>query len=53
MVAIRADASTSDAKVIAWPTGTTVNAYTGDDKWYNVEYDGWWGYVQEQYVELK
>ena len=49
-VTIRSTASTSQAKVTTLPTGTVVKVYDRDDGWYTVEYDGWFGYVQEQYL---
>lgn len=51
-VTVYAEASTSKAKVIAWPTGTSVIVHAGDGKWYAVESDGWWGNVQAQYLTL-
>lgn len=52
-VTIRATASGSTAKVASFDTGTlvTVHAKTGD--WYAVEYDGWYGFVPQQYLEMK
>ena len=52
-VTIRADESTSAAKVAAWPTGTNVTVHSGNSKWYLVEYDGWCGYVQAQYLNVE
>lgn len=51
-VTIRSTASTSQAKVTTLPTGTVVKVYGRDDGWYTVEYDGWFGYVQEQYLNM-
>lgn len=51
-VTIRAEASTSKAKIGAWPTGTAVTVHAKDSGWYIVEYDGWYGWVQEQYLTL-
>lgn len=51
-VTIRAEDSTSKAKVGAWKTGSTVIVHGKDDGWYTVEQDGWFGYVQEQYLTL-
>jgi len=51
-VTIRADKSTSKAKVAAWETGTSVIVHAEDKGWYTVEKDGWVGYVQSQYLTL-
>lgn len=52
-VTIRTAMSTSQAKVTALPTGTVVTVYGQEDDWYAVEYGGWFGYVQEQYLEME
>lgn len=51
-VTIRADRSTSKAKIDAWATGTSVIVHEEENGWYTVERDGWVGYVQSQYVTL-
>ena len=51
-VTIRSTNSTSKAKVGAWPTGSTVIVHEKDGGWYTIEMDGWFGYVQEQYLTL-
>ena len=52
-VTIRSTMSTSQAKVAALPTGTAVTVFSQEDSWYAVEYDGWFGYVQAQYLEME
>ena len=52
-VTIRSTMSTSQAKVITLPTGTAVTVFSQEDGWYAVEYDGWFGYVQSQYLEME
>ena len=52
-VTLRAAKSTSQAKVTALPTGTVVTVYEQDGDWYAVEADGWYGYVQAQYLEME
>ena len=51
-VTIRAEDSTAKAKVAVWQTGTTVIVHEVFGSWYTVEHDGWFGYVQEQYLNL-
>lgn len=51
-VTIRADASTSKAKIGAWKTGSDVIVHNREDSWYLVEQDGWAGFVQSQNVTL-
>lgn len=51
-VTVRAEDSTSKAKVITLATGTVVNVCEKQDDWYVVESDGWYGYVQEQYLTM-
>jgi len=51
-VTIRADMSTSKAKVAAWETGASVVVHEEEKGWYTVERDGWVGYVQSQYLTL-
>ncbi len=51
-VTIRADKSTSKAKIDTWATGTSVIVHEEDNGWYTVEKDGWVGYVQSQYLTL-
>ena len=51
-VTMRASQSTSQAKVTTLPTGTVVNVFEKDGDWYAVEYDGWYGYIQVQYLEM-
>lgn len=52
MVTIRADRSTSKAKIDTWPTGTSVIVHEEANGWYTVERGGWVGYVQGQYLTL-
>ena len=52
-VTVRADESTSAAKVAAWPAGMNVIVHSGNSKWYLVEYDGWCGHVQAQYLNVE
>lgn len=51
-VTVYAEASTSKAKTITWPTGTQVLVHERDGSWYIVEADGWYGWVQEQNLTL-
>ena len=51
-VTVRADRSTSKAKIDAWSTGTSVIVHEEKNGWYTVEKDGWVGYVQSQYLTL-
>lgn len=44
--------SKSVAKVNAWSGGTTVTVYGRTDNWYAVEYDGWFGYVEQKQIRL-
>jgi len=30
-----------------------VTVFSQEDSWYAVEYDGWFGYVQAQYLEME
>ncbi len=52
-VTLRSTASTSQTKVTALPTGTVVNVYEHSGDWYGVEADGWYGYVQSQYLNME
>ena len=52
-VTIRTNTSTSSAKVASWPTGTTVTVLRHEGVWYAVEYDGWYGYVHQQYLTVE
>lgn len=52
-VTLRSTASTSQAKVTALKTGTVVNVYEKTGDWYAVESDGWYGYVQAQYLTME
>ena len=51
-VSIYAEATTSKAKIGAWKTGSEVIVHGSDGKWYEIEMDGWCGYVQSQYLTL-
>lgn len=51
-VTLRATASSSQAKVTALNTGAAVTVYEKDGDWYAVEADGWYGYVQDQYLKM-
>lgn len=51
-VVIRNTASKSSSKVAEAPTGTVVSIYEEMGDWYAVEGDGWFGYVQKQYLNL-
>ena len=51
-ITIRADHSTSKAKVATWKSGDHVIVHEEKNGWYTVEKDGWVGYVQTQYVTL-
>lgn len=51
-VTIRATASKSSAKVAAIPTGTVVTVHDTEGDWYAIEWDGWFGYIQDQYLKL-
>lgn len=52
VVVVRNDASKSAAKVTEIPTGTEVTVYGAEGDWYTVEWNGDFGYIQEQYIEL-
>ncbi len=52
-VTLRAAESSSAVKVTALPTGTEVTVHSGNGEWYAVEARGWYGYVHEQYLEMK
>jgi len=52
-VAARCTASTSSVMVSEWATGTSVKVYTKQGSWYAVEKDGWFGYVQQQYLTIQ
>ncbi len=52
-VNIRATESSSAVKVTALPTGTGVTVHAQDGEWFSVEAQGWYGYVHEQYLEMK
>ena len=49
-VTVYAEATASKAKPAAGPTGTKVIIHTLTKGWYAVEADGWYGWVQEQYL---
>lgn len=51
-VTVRATASKSTAKVISLATGTVVTVHGQQGDWYAIESDGWFGYIQEQYLNL-
>lgn len=51
-VTVRATASTSTAKVASLATGTVVTVYEKQGSWYAVESDGWYGFVQDQYLNM-
>lgn len=51
-VTVRSTASKSTAKVAALATGTVVTVHGTDGDWYLVEFDGWFGYVQDQYLAM-
>lgn len=51
-VTMRASQSTAQAKVTTLPTGTVVTVFEKDDDWYAIEYDGWYGYIQAQNLEM-
>ena len=51
-VTMRASESNSQAKVTTLPTGTVVTVFEKDGEWYAVEYDGWYGYIQAQNLEM-
>ena len=52
-VVIRTTASTSSAKVAGWKTGTVVTVLKQQGVWYAVEFDGWYGYVHQQYLTME
>lgn len=52
-VTVRATASTSQAKVTTLKTGTVVKVYEHSGDWYTIEYGGWFGYVQDQYLTME
>lgn len=51
-VTIRATAAKSTAKVASIPTGTVVNVHGVEGDWYAIEWDGWFGYIQDQNLKL-
>ncbi len=51
-VTVRATASKSTAKVAELATGTRVIVHEQEDDWYAIEFDGWFGYIQEQYLTM-
>ena len=51
-VTLRATASSSQAKVTALSTGVIVTVHEKDGDWYAVEADGWYGYVQDEYLNM-
>lgn len=51
-VTVYAEASTSKAKTVVWPTGTQVLVHARNGSWYTVEAEGWYGWVQEQNLTL-
>lgn len=51
-VVIRNDASKSAAKVTEIPTGTQVSIFASVGEWAAVEWNGNFGYIQEQYIEM-
>ena len=52
-VIVRTTASTSAAKVAGWKTGTVVTVLKQQGVWYAVEYNGWYGYVHQQYLTME
>ncbi len=52
-ITVRATASTSNAKVTAAAVGTKVNVWQKAGDWYAVEFDGWYGFVHEQYLQIE
>ncbi len=52
-VTVRSSESTSQAKVTTLKTGTVVKVYEHSGDWYTIESDGWFGYVQEQYLNME
>ena len=52
-VIVRTTASTSAAKVAGWKTGTVVTVLKQQGVWYAVEYNGWYGYVHQQYLTVE
>ncbi len=52
-VTVRATASSSNAKVTSAPVGTKVNVWEKSGEWYAVEFDGWYGYVHGQYLQIE
>lgn len=51
-VAVRATESKSTAKVISLATGTVVTVHEKKGDWYGIEFDGWYGFVQDQYLNM-
>lgn len=51
-ISLRNATSNAKAKVISLMTGTVVNVYETSGDWYGVEYDGWYGFVQKQYLNM-
>lgn len=51
LVTIRANNAGSAARIGTWPTGTVVTVYGEKNGWYEVEVDGWFGYVQKKYLK--
>lgn len=52
-VVLRNATSTSKAKVVSVKTGTAVDVYEIASKWYGVETDGWFGYIQAQNLNVE
>lgn len=50
---IRTTTSASSAKVGEWPSGLSVTVLEELGEWYAIEYDGWFGYVHEQYLIMQ
>lgn len=50
---IRTTMSPSSAKVGEWPSGLSVTVLEEKGDWFAIEYDGWFGYVHQQYLNLE
>nr|DAF58685.1 MAG TPA: SH3 domain protein [Siphoviridae sp. ctxMM9] len=48
---MRASASTSSAKIVAMPLGSTVDVIKELDGWYEIIYNGKSGYVMSKFCE--
>lgn len=51
-VNIRHEASKSSRKVEEWRTGTTVTVFSYADGWYEIEHDGVYGFVMDDFLTM-